>query len=112
MSGYSTITVDFDAFQVFTGPGISPEIANKTCNLEFQLALPAGWQFGVSKTTWRNSVILDPGVMHGRSATVFFSESFDAATTFLAELEGGREQKKGDNFFEEDAARRRMMMPS
>lgn len=85
------ITLGFDAFQAYIGPGTSITDRSKTCNLLITLKFPLSYSFSVISATYHGYAQLDPGVTGSFRSTYLLSSllSGASASTSVSVLGGG-----------------------
>ena len=92
------ITVGFDAFIVYFGPGTSPRDRSKDCALQFNVSQPSGFQFAVVETTWHGMAVLEAGMSYRLLATTYFDDDLSHTASFPISIEGGGAWAAGDVF--------------
>lgn len=81
------ITLGFDDFQAYIGPGTSLADRSKSCKLLITLKYPPGYSFGVVSSTYHGYAQLDSGVTGSFSSIYFLtsllSTTFSTSTSIL-----------------------------
>lgn len=83
------MTFGFDQFQTYIGPGVSPTLKSKNCQLHLTLKYPSGFQFAVLDSTYHGYAQLEPGVTGTFYSTYYFSQDAQATTTTQTSIQGG-----------------------
>ncbi|KAK4213551.1 hypothetical protein QBC37DRAFT_171413 [Rhypophila decipiens] len=61
----TTITLSFDAVQLWAGPGYTSRDASKNCQVQLEMKYPPGWQFAITKSRWHGYFQLPDGIRAG-----------------------------------------------
>lgn len=72
MRSYS-FTLIFDNYVASIGPGVAVTENRKNCQINLNLAYPAGFQYSVFNTIYRGYIGIDSGVSARQEATFYFS---------------------------------------
>jgi len=72
-SANDLVTILFDQYSVYSGPGVNPDKNRAACQLNLKMRFPGGWQFGVFKADYRGYVDIPAGAEGVTSATYYFS---------------------------------------
>jgi hypothetical protein len=91
----SVVTLGFDDFDTYIGPGTQTSDHSKACDVHLSLRFPKGYTFGVLDATYHGYAQLDPGVTGNLSSTYqlvdgssFAALADSAATATSATLTG------------------------
>ncbi|KAJ4389134.1 hypothetical protein N0V93_006596 [Gnomoniopsis smithogilvyi] len=86
-SDQTVITLGFDDFQAYIGPGTILTDRSKSCKLLITLNYPPGYSFGVVSSTYHGYAQLDVGVTGSFSSVYFLtsllSTTFSTSTSIL-----------------------------
>ncbi|KAH8772871.1 secreted protein [Diaporthe sp. PMI_573] len=96
------VTLGFDKFQAYIGPGTSAADCSKSCNLTLTFKYPPAYSFAVVSSTYHGYAQLDSGVAGKFSSAYFFTSlsgaTFSTSTSVLGRgsLESGSVYTKSD----------------
>ncbi|CAN8098832.1 unnamed protein product [Discula destructiva] len=88
-SDKTVVTLGFDRFQTYIGPGTSLADHSKNCKLLLSLKYPPGYSFTVISSTYHGYAQLDPGVTGTFSSLYFFSSLPTATLSSSTSVLGG-----------------------
>lgn len=83
------ITLGFDNFQAYIGPGTSLKDHSKNCNLLITLKYPSGYSYGVVSSTYHGYAQLEPGVTGSFSSIYFLSSLLSSTFSTSTSILGG-----------------------
>lgn len=90
------ITLGFDNFQAYIGPGTSLKDRSKNCNLLITLKYPVGYSYGVVSSTYHGFAQLDPGVTGSFSSIYFLSSLLSSTFSTSTSILGGGTYSDGN----------------
>lgn len=73
----TTLTVGFDKFRVYLGPGVSPRDRSKECEVRIDVSYPRGYTFSVIETTYHGFAAFDNAVTAVFNTTYSFPNGPD-----------------------------------
>jgi hypothetical protein len=97
------LTVGFDSFYTYIGPGTTVQDRTKNCQLHLNLKYPAGFTYAVIQSTYHGYAMLESGVTATFLSTYFFSSDAAKTTTTRTTLSGGGEWAAGNVYTRVDA---------
>jgi len=97
------LTVGFDSFYTYIGPGTAVSDRTKNCQLHLNLKYPAGFTYAVIQSTYHGYALLETGVTATFFSTYFFSSDAAKTTTTRTTLTGGGEWAAGNVYTRVDA---------
>jgi hypothetical protein len=68
-----SIALEFSEFSASAGPGVSPAEGRKSCQVQLELVVPAGWSFGVASANYQGWATIDPRVQGTIRSSYYFS---------------------------------------
>lgn len=97
------ITVGFDRFQTYIGPGTTIMDRTKNCQLHVTLEYPSGFSFAVVDSVYHGFALLEEGVKGDFLSMYYFSD--DPATTCntRTSIEGGGLWAEGQVYTQRDS---------
>jgi hypothetical protein len=98
----TVVTFGFDGFQTYIGPGVSPTLKTKNCQLHLNLKYPGGFQFSVVDSTYHGYAQLEKGVTGTFYSTYYFSQDASATTTTQTSIQGGPTWQSGQVYTKND----------
>jgi hypothetical protein len=98
----TVVTLGFDGFQTYIGPGTKPADRSKNCQIHLTLRYPSGWQFSVVDSTYHGYAQLDSGVTGTFYSTYFFSQDASRTTTTQTTISGGGVWANGQVYTKND----------
>lgn len=99
----TVITVGFDRFQTYIGPGTSIMDRSKNCQLHVNLKYPAGFSFAVMTSVYHGFALLERGVNGDFLSTYFFSDNAANSCTTRTRIVGGGIWADGQVYTQEDS---------
>lgn len=90
------VTLGFDNFQAYIGPGTSLKDHSKNCNLLITLKYPSGYSYGVVSSTYHGFAQLDRGVTGSFSSIYFLSSLLSSTFSTSTSILGGGTYNEGD----------------
>lgn len=96
------VTLGFDQFQAYIGPGTSVADRSKSCNLILTLKYPPAYSFAVASSTYHGYAQLDSGVTGKFSSTYFFSSLLSATFSTSTSVLGGGSLESGSVYTKSD----------
>ncbi|PKS13134.1 hypothetical protein jhhlp_000476 [Lomentospora prolificans] len=97
------ITLGFDRFQTYIGPGTSPQDRSKNCQIHVNLKYPSGFSFAVVDSVYHGFAQLDSGVTGDFLSTYFFSSDAAATCTTRTSIKGGGIWADGQVYTQQDS---------
>lgn len=97
------LTVGFDRFQTYIGPGTSFADRSKNCQLHITLEYPSGFSFAVVDSVYHGFALLEEGVRGDFLSTYFFSSDAAADWTTRTSIDGGGIWAEGQVYTQRDA---------
>jgi hypothetical protein len=98
----TVITVGFDGFQTYIGPGTSIMDRSKNCQLHLTLNYPGGYRFAIADSTYHGYAQLDDGVTGTFFSTYYFSSDAANTCTTQTSIQGGGVWAAGQVYTKED----------
>ncbi|KAK7717091.1 hypothetical protein SLS63_010810 [Diaporthe eres] len=98
----TVVTLGFDNFQAYIGPGTSVADRSKSCNLILTLKYPPAYSFAVVSSTYHGYAQLDNGVTGKFSSTYFFSSLLSATFSTSTSVLGGGSLESGSVYTKSD----------
>jgi hypothetical protein len=99
----TVITVGFDKFQTYIGPGTTPQDRTKNCQLHLSLRYPAGFSFAVVDSTYHGFAQLDSGITGTFYSTYYFSSDAARTSTTQTSIQGGGVWADGQVYTKQDS---------
>ncbi|KAL2105381.1 hypothetical protein VUR80DRAFT_8467 [Thermomyces stellatus] len=99
----TVLTVGFDRFQTYIGPGTSFADRSKNCQLHITLEYPSGFSFAVVDSVYHGFALLEEGVRGDFLSTYFFSSDAAADWTTRTSIDGGGIWAEGQVYTQRDA---------
>jgi len=96
------VTLGFDSFQTYIGPGTKAGDHTKNCQIHVNLRYPAGFTFSVVESTYHGFAQLDPGVTGSFFSTYYFSQNAGNTVTTTTTLSGGGSWAQGQVYTKQD----------
>lgn len=96
------VTLGFDSFQTYIGPGTTIKDNSKNCELHLTLNYPSGYSFAVVDSTYHGYAQLDSGVMGNFYSTYYFSSNAAKTLTTQTSITGGNSWADGQVYTKED----------
>jgi hypothetical protein len=97
------VTVGFDRFQTYIGPGTTIMDRSKNCQLHLTLKYPAGFSFAVIDSTYHGFAQLEEGVTGTFFSTYYFSSDAARTSTTQTSIQGGGVWADGQVYTKSDA---------
>jgi hypothetical protein len=101
----TTVTLGFDDFDTYIGPGANTSDNNKSCDIHLSVRFPSGYTFGVLDATYHGYAQLDSGVTGNLSSSYQFVDgsSFTAlagvaSPSTATTLQGGASWRSGGEY--------------
>jgi len=98
----TVITLGFDGFQTYIGPGVAASDKTKNCQIHLNLKYPGGFTFAVLQSVYHGYAQLDTGVTGTFLSTYFFSQAASQTTTTRTTLTGGGSWAAGQVYTKTD----------
>jgi hypothetical protein len=98
----TVLTLGFDEFQTYIGPGTKPGDHTKNCQIHVNLKYPQGFTFSVLHSTYHGFAQLDSGVTGDFFSTYFFSQDAGHTTTTRTTITGGGVYQNGQVYTKDD----------
>ncbi|KAG6353946.1 hypothetical protein INS49_005203 [Diaporthe citri] len=98
----TVVTLGFDKFQAYIGPGTSVADRSKSCNLMLTLKYPPTYSFTVVSSTYHGYAQLDNGVTGKFSSTYLFSSLLSATFSTSTSVLGGVSLESGSVYTKSD----------
>ncbi|PVH78394.1 hypothetical protein DL98DRAFT_351785, partial [Cadophora sp. DSE1049] len=76
-----TLSVSFDGYQAYLGPGVSASDRRPSCDLSINITHPAEFQYSVTQTTYHGYAVLDRIMTGVMQSIYYFTTSLDNTTT-------------------------------
>lgn len=101
-SDRTVITLGFDSFQTYIGPGTSVRDRSKNCQIHLTLSYPEGFSFAVMQSVYHGFALLEPGTTGDFLSTYYFSSDADETCTTRSRIEGNDFWSEGQVYTQED----------
>ncbi|KAJ4397394.1 hypothetical protein N0V93_001621 [Gnomoniopsis smithogilvyi] len=101
-SDKTIVTLGFDSFQTYIGPGTSIKDTSKNCEIHLTLSYPSGYSFAVVDSTYHGYAQLDSAVTGNFYSTYYFSSNAAKTFTTTASITGGESWADGAVYMEEE----------
>lgn len=97
------LTIGFDEFQTYIGPGTSFMDRTKNCQLHIQLEYPDGFSFAVMDSVYHGFALLEKGVTSDFISTYYFSANAEVVGDTRTTIEGGGLWAMGQIYTQKDS---------
>lgn len=96
------ITLGFDRFQTYIGPGTSVLDRTKNCQIHVNLKYPSGFSFAVVDSVYHGFALLESGVTSDFLSTYYFSNDAANTCTTRSTIVGGGIWAEGQVYTQQD----------
>ncbi|KEZ40756.1 Secreted protein [Scedosporium apiospermum] len=96
------ITLGFDQFQTYIGPGTSIQDRSKNCQIHLNLKYPSGFSFAVVDSVYHGFALLESGVTGDFLSTYYFSSDAASTCTTRTSIKGGGVWADGQVYTQQD----------
>ncbi|SPO06436.1 uncharacterized protein DNG_09126 [Cephalotrichum gorgonifer] len=96
------ITVGFDKFQTYIGPGTSYSERSRNCQLHVTLSYPSGFSFAVLNSVYHGFALLEEGTKGDFLSTYFYSSDAGKTCTTRTSISGGGVWADGQVYTQSD----------
>ncbi|KAG8159676.1 hypothetical protein KVR01_010313 [Diaporthe batatas] len=101
-SDKTVVTLGFDGFQTYIGPGTSIKDRTKNCQIHLTLSYPAGYSFAVVDSTYHGYAQLEAGVTGTFFSQYYFSSDASNTCTTQSSIAGGGVWADGQVYTKQD----------
>ncbi|CAI4219751.1 unnamed protein product [Parascedosporium putredinis] len=96
------ITLGFDRFQTYIGPGTSIQDRSKNCQIHVNLKYPSGFSFAIVDSVYHGFALLESGVTGDFLSTYYFSNDAANTCTTRTSIVGGGIWADGQVYTQQD----------